>query len=83
MSSCRAALHVVERYANNPIEADHSSLMLTIYAAATNLRLLRHWARRQHGDNNLLPYLRAGAVPASPFVDTVSGTRISGAPPGA
>jgi len=31
--------------------------MLTVYAAATNLRLLRAWARRQYGTDDLLPLL--------------------------
>ncbi len=34
-----------------------TSIMLTVYAAATNLRLLRTWAGRQYGTDDLLPLL--------------------------
>jgi len=34
-----------------------TSIMLTVYAAATNLRLLRAWARREYGTDDLLPLL--------------------------
>ena len=43
-----------------------TSIMLTIYAAATNLRLLRAWARRQHGSEDLLAWLMPQPVVPSP-----------------
>jgi len=39
--------------------------MLTIYAAATNLRLLRAWSRRQNGTDDLLPLLTAHPLASS------------------
>jgi len=38
-----------------------TSLMLTVFAAATNLRLLRAWARRTLGNDDLLPLLTTSA----------------------
>lgn len=35
-----------------------TSIMLGIYAAATNLRLLRRWALRRYDSDDLLPLLR-------------------------
>ncbi len=34
-----------------------TSLMLTVFAVATNLRLLRGWARRNHPDDELIHML--------------------------
>jgi hypothetical protein len=42
-----------------------TSLMLGIYAAATNLRLLRRWAARRRHDDDLMPLLVADAPGAS------------------
>ena len=42
-----------------------TSIMLTIYAAATNLRLLRAWSRRQNGTDDLLPLLTAHPLASS------------------
>jgi hypothetical protein len=60
-----------------------TSIMLTVYAAATNLRLLRHWAHRQHGTADLLPHLRQQPPPTPEVADDDHRRPTSGAPPGA
>jgi hypothetical protein len=50
-----------------------TSLMIAVYAACTNLRLLRAWARRTQGDDDLIPLLssvsRPGTDPRQPRAD--------------
>jgi hypothetical protein len=59
-----------------------TSIMVAVYAACTNLRLLRAWARRTHGDDDLIPILssdsRPGADPRRPASDDPA----TGPPPG-
>jgi hypothetical protein len=60
-----------------------TSIMLAIYAAATNLRLLRHWAQRQHDNTDLLAHLTGELNPTDDGkVQPDDVTLSSGAPPG-
>ncbi|MGI8986100.1 MAG: hypothetical protein ACR2GM_04805, partial [Nocardioidaceae bacterium] len=40
-----------------------TSIMVAVFAAATNLRLLRAWARRTLGNDDLMPLLNATPDP--------------------
>ncbi len=42
-----------------------TSIMVAVFAAATNLRLLRAWARRTLGNDDLMPLLATGAKPST------------------
>lgn len=42
-----------------------TSIMVAVFAAATNLRLLRAWARRTLGNDDLMPLLATGAQPST------------------
>jgi hypothetical protein len=57
-------------------------MLAPVYAACTNLRLLRAWARRILGDDDLIPILssvsRPGAGPRRPASDDPD----TGPPPG-
>jgi hypothetical protein len=49
-----------------------TSIMVAVFAAATNLRLIRAWARRTLGNDDLIPLLMTGAKPAGADRDPVS-----------
>jgi hypothetical protein len=56
-----------------------TSLMVAVFAAATNLRLLRAWARRTLGNDDLLPLLTTGAhLPIT--TEPVTSNRDTGPP---
>jgi hypothetical protein len=62
-----------------------TSIMLGIYAATTNLRLLRRWAKRCHSNDDLLPLLQNTAATADDATAGSTDTAIAavrGHPPG-
>jgi hypothetical protein len=59
-----------------------TSLMIAVYAAATNLRLLRAWARRTLGNDDLMPVLLPGTVAAPVDGTPHTGEAATGPPPG-
>lgn len=56
-----------------------TSLMIAVFAAATNLRLLRAWARRVLGNEDLIPLIGPSLHPAN-RVGIVSETQDTGPP---
>ncbi len=59
-----------------------TSLMIAVFAAATNLRLLRAWARRTLGNDDLMPLLSTAAQPPIDSVEPDPDNRATGPPPG-
>jgi len=57
-----------------------TSIMIAVFAAATNLRLLRAWARRTHGNDDLMPLLITGGQ-QSIEPEPVAGNWDTGPPP--
>jgi hypothetical protein len=58
-----------------------TSLMLTIYAVSTNLRLLRGWARRTRTSDDLLPLLTTVGQAGPGKLDLASSANPCGDPP--
>jgi hypothetical protein len=59
-----------------------TSIMVAIFAAATNLRLLRAWARRTRGNDDLMPLLTATAQSRPDGGTPQTNHTATGPPPG-
>jgi len=58
-----------------------TSIMVAVFAAATNLRLLRAWARRTLGNDDLLPLLTTTAQQSIENLELAPSNRATGPPP--
>ncbi|MDQ3416052.1 MAG: hypothetical protein M3474_02920, partial [Actinomycetota bacterium] len=58
-----------------------TSLMVAVFAVATNLRLLRAWARRTLGSDDLLPLLTTTAQQSIENLELAPSNRATGPPP--
>jgi len=56
-----------------------TSIMVAVFAAATNLRLLRAWARRTLGNDDLMPLLTTSVHPPI-MAEPVTGNWDTGPP---
>ena len=58
-----------------------TSIMVAVFAAATNLRLLRAWARRTLGNDDLIPLLTTCAQQSIENLELAPSNRATGPPP--